>query len=348
LRFGLLAYTIQSRYINLDVSKIVNQRLFCNKIWNSFKFAVSKFTENFKYEPAHLNFNDLNLLDQWILNRLNFCTIEMNKYLQEYKFGELTIAFHNFWLYELCDIYLEGIKPAFYKKDHNPIQTQTTLFTCFEQGLRLLHPIMPFITEELYQKMPDFTGKAESLVIAKYPEFKEDWNKNSKEINSNFDLIMNIAKAIRSMCSSANLPPSAKPQTFIVLLGNEADTKSLKELCQKESELITTLAKSKEITVLADKSLVPKGCIQDIVNNNMEVYVYLKEHIKAEDEIKRLQKKIEFNENLIEQQKKKMSVKDYDKKVPENVKLQNKEKLEGYLADNDKIREAILNMEKLL
>ena len=242
-----MAYTIQSRYINLDVDKIVGYRLFCNKIWNSFKFATLKFPENFIFDRNLLKFDSLNLLDRWILSRLNTTTININKTIEEYKFGETTISFHNFWLYELCDIYLEGIKPAFYKQNFNPILTQTALFACIEQGLRLLHPIMPFITEELYQKLPKFDDKGESIVIAKYPENIEEWGKNSKEIEAQFEFIMNIVKTIRSMVAGFNLKPSDKPDVYLVFNGDPQEVKAFKELCQKEIELLVTLSKSDKV-----------------------------------------------------------------------------------------------------
>lgn len=236
----------------------------------------------------------------------------------------------------------------FFKKEVNPIQTQTALFTCIEQGMRLVHPIMPFITEELYQKLPQFAGKSESICIAPYPLEHAEWNTNSKEIDSHFEYVMNIVRMIRSMCSSANLPPSAKPQVYLVFLDNSAETLAFRTLLQNENELIVTLSKSKKVDVLANKSEVPIGCIQDIVNNMVEVHLYLKEHIKPEDEIKRLTKKIEANNGFMEALKKKMTIKDYDTKVPENVKQLNKEKMDAFIVDNEKLTEALNDMKKLL
>lgn len=101
--------------------------MFGNKIWQSYRFATQKFPQDFKYKRAGINYSTLSLVDQWILHRLNVCTQEQNKMYPEYNFGQATISFHNFWQYELCDIYLEATKSVFARQDQDITPTASVL-----------------------------------------------------------------------------------------------------------------------------------------------------------------------------------------------------------------------------
>uniref|UniRef100_A0A4W4E4B6 Valine--tRNA ligase n=1 Tax=Electrophorus electricus TaxID=8005 RepID=A0A4W4E4B6_ELEEL len=183
LRFALCAYTSQGRDINLDVNRILGYRHFCNKLWNAVKFrAVAPCS------PLRLAFSvtpllsllqlcsDENVMERWILSRLCAAVSLCGNGFQEYDFPAITTATYNFWLYELCDIYLESIKPVFSRTDPEG-QTQAdvcrqTLYTCLEVGLRLLSPIMPFVTEELFQRLPRRRPQdcPPSISVTSYPE----------------------------------------------------------------------------------------------------------------------------------------------------------------------------------
>ena len=171
LRFGLLAYMAQGRSINLNINRVVAYRKFCNKIWNSFKFAMGKLEFSKKLDATLVDPRKESFLNSWILGKLNKAITSVNKSFDDYTLGESASAFHKFWLYELCDIYLEATKPLFSngseeEKEHAAI----TLFICLETGMSLLHPMMPFLSEELYQKLPQYDGKCESITKAPYPE----------------------------------------------------------------------------------------------------------------------------------------------------------------------------------
>uniref|UniRef100_A0A8C4DI94 valine--tRNA ligase n=1 Tax=Dicentrarchus labrax TaxID=13489 RepID=A0A8C4DI94_DICLA len=155
LRFALCAYTSQGRDINLDVNRILGYRHFCNKLWNAVKFAMKTLGDNFvPSEKAK------SVSDRWILSRLSAAVGLCDAAFKAYDFPAITTAIYNFWLYELCDVYLESVKPVFSKAEEDStsqrqaLVCRQTLYTCLEVGLRLLSPIMPFVTEELYQRLP--------------------------------------------------------------------------------------------------------------------------------------------------------------------------------------------------
>ncbi len=111
----------------MDVRRIISDRLFLNKIWQSFKFATSKLSPDFKYDINNIKVENLSLVDKWILGKFETCIAAINKAFVDYEFGKLTLAFQQFWLYEFCDVYLEAIKPVFYQESANTIPTQTVL-----------------------------------------------------------------------------------------------------------------------------------------------------------------------------------------------------------------------------
>ena len=150
LRFGLLAYMIQSS-INLDVQRVVGYKQFCNKLWNITKFALSNLPADFVPEENGPDSLSLSLSDKWILTRLSDLVSSTNQNLETYKFGEMIQSLYDFWLKELADVYIESLKPVMKNgTEEEKKAARNTLFRCLDFGLKLLHPSMPYITEELF------------------------------------------------------------------------------------------------------------------------------------------------------------------------------------------------------
>lgn len=162
LRFALCAYTSQCRDINLDVLRVQGYRHFCNKLWNASRFAlIHALGEAFRPPAVRGDLAeaaDASATDRWILSRLAATAEAVNQGMQAFDFTAATSAIHAFWLYELCDVYLEYAKPAI--KEGSPSRqalVRHVLYTCVDAGLRLIHPFMPFLTEELFQVRPLFS-----------------------------------------------------------------------------------------------------------------------------------------------------------------------------------------------
>ncbi|MEJ1271046.1 hypothetical protein NN561_001878 [Cricetulus griseus] len=175
LRFGLCAYTSQGRDINLDVNRILGYRHFCNKLWNATKFALRGLGKSFVPLPTSKPEGHESLVDRWIRSRLTEAVRLSNEGFQAYDFPAITTAQYSFWLYELCDVYLECLKPVLNGADQVAVEcARQTLYTCLDVGLRLLSPFMPFVTEELFQRLPRRTPAAPaSLCVTPYPEPSE-------------------------------------------------------------------------------------------------------------------------------------------------------------------------------
>lgn len=176
LRFALLSYMVQSS-INLDVKRVVGYREFGNKLWNIVKFGMSNFPAGF--EPSVTGIKDhaqhMSLADKWILGKLNQLVQSTNQHFTDYKFGDMVNGLYDFWKKELADVYLEAIKPVM-KSDNqaNKNAALNTLYLCLDQALKMLHPTMPYLTEELYQRLPHHAElRSDSICVSKFPQHSD-------------------------------------------------------------------------------------------------------------------------------------------------------------------------------
>lgn len=213
MRFALCSYVLQGRDINLDILRVQGYRFFCNKLWNATKFAMTYFTNEEKHAvcPKQLS-GDESVMDKWILSRLSYAVQACNSGFEKYEFAVTTTACYNLWLYDLCDVYLECLKPVFQSGDSKAIAAaKRTLYTCLEVGLRLLSPFMPFLTEELYQRLPRIDVSVPSICVAEYPEVDQCcWRDEQSE--KDVELVQKAAKIIRSARSDYTLPNKVKTQ----------------------------------------------------------------------------------------------------------------------------------------
>lgn len=171
LRFALLNYMIQNS-INLDVKRVVGYRQFCNKLWNIAKFSLGNFPTDFVPEKDGVKNLKLSLSDKWILTRLSSLIELTNQRFENWDFGYMVQGLYDFWLKELADFYIEAIKPVMNGTDEEAKKAAlNTLYICLDSALRLLHPTMPYLTEELFQRLPHIKGSVpESITIAPFPE----------------------------------------------------------------------------------------------------------------------------------------------------------------------------------
>jgi valyl-tRNA synthetase len=280
----------------------------------------------FKYNPAliHSSFTKASTLHRWILVQYNTAVAGMEHGFHDYHFADVTSAFYHFWLDSFCDVYVEAVKPLLAANQDVDL-INNILFFILENGMRLLHPMMPFLSEELYQKLPVFEGKCESVSVAAYPKSNDAWKGTTE--NQDIEYIMNVIKQIRSLTSSVNLPNNVKPQVFVNFI--EADEKG-DHLVREQTELVKTLAKIASLTILKKNEKVIDGCISGITNKSVELHVFVKEFIKVDKELERLEKRRKEIDSLMSKLKEKMSAKDYDKKVPADVQKENKDKVDAF------------------
>lgn len=359
LRFGLLAYTIQGRDVNLDIKRVVGYRQFCNKIWNAVRFALTYVDQFQPTSTMHLEITSLpgaRNRDRAVLCALNNTIEACHREMGSYTFGAVCSALHSFFLYDFCDVYLELIKPVISIKDADNMSAekleeakelqraaQTTLYTCLEQYLRLLHPLMPFVTEELWQRLPNRTAmtSTKSIVVAKYPEVVPAWN-NPKAIEGQ-ELIKSCVHAGRSLRTDYKIPNHTKANFYYRT--DKADV--LANLKAQEDDFCT-LARGALFQHLSSDAPNPNKnmCIK-VINESLSLLVDLTGLIDIDAEIARLKKEQVRITPFIEQYKRKMNAEGYATKVPANVQATNTEKLANYETELATTMAAIESFEKM-
>ncbi|XP_017772804.1 PREDICTED: valine--tRNA ligase [Nicrophorus vespilloides] len=333
LRFALCAMC-SGRDINLDILRVQGYRFFCNKIWNATKFALTYFAKDFKAPEGYELIGKESEMDLWMLSKLASAMFDANEGLNNYDFSLATKSIYNIWLYDLCDVYLEYLKPVFASNNSDAIYTaQVTLYRALDIGLRLLSPFMPFITEELYQRLPGAANRSiPSICVAPYPEPDMCKWKNS-QIEEEVDFIQRVSKAIRSARSDYNIPNKTKTEAYI-----KCSDGSIETIVKKLSNALQTLSFCSKSDVNLD---APIGCTILTVSNKCEVHLLLKGLIDPEKEIAKMERKLDMLKGTEEKLKQAMGVADYTTKVPQEVQESNTEKLSQTIAEIQRLEVAM-------
>jgi len=345
LRFGLLAYTNQGADVNLDILRVVAYRQFCNKLWQATKFALLNFDEKFERPKDTTAVDALvksanRFADSWILSRLHHCAEACDAAFKSYVFADASTAIYNFWLYDLCDNYLEMIKPVVHGDTVQARAAQAVLFTCLEYGLKLLHPLMPFVTEELFHRLPGHAGFTASLaesadkrlatgsiMVQPYPKPDDTKKWANKSAADNFSVLKEIVRSLRS--TKANLGLDRKKIDVYCL----CDSKELSSIATV-SEDIATLSVSGKFTVWAstEEAKIPAGCLSTVVNSQIELYIPVAGLVDIVKESVKIQKNYDKMDDLRQALVDKISGSAYAEKTPADVQAEHKEKLAGQVA----------------
>jgi len=352
LRFGLLAYTVQGRDVSLDIKRVVGYRNFCNKLWNATRFAL-QFLADFSPTSTLLvelpQGGKMAVRDRFILSRLTHAVQAVNDGFVNYRFGDAQGAAYSFWIDDLCDVYLELIKPVVYdtsveNKDRR-WAAQASLWVSLECGLRLLHPMIPFVTEELWQRLPGRgklgEGETESIMIARYPECKEDDPNRDLVVEEGMGTVMKIVKACRSLRASYGILNKVLTTFYVEV------APSIEEAVRAQCDDIRTLGRGETVLINADPSAVPETVGIDVVDEFTTVKMDIKGLVNYDAEIKKLEKNLGKTMPLLKNLEKKVGSEGYKKGVKEDLKKKDGEKLDGLKKKVGDIEEAIAKFSKL-
>ncbi len=340
MRFTLLMMTQQGRDIKLDVNRIEGYKNFINKIFNASKFAMMQF-ENDDFSTTDFNNLDnlkLSTADKWILTRLNEVTTSVDKHIYDYNFSNAASELYQFIWHQFCDWYLELIKTTLYDDSISTEEkdaTKKTLYYVLMNILKLIHPFMPFVTEELYSILPTSSLKSEdSIMITDYPKANKNYNFSSDV--KNMEYIMDLINNIRNIRGENNIS-MGKPIKVIIKSKN-------KDIISKNSSYILTQcrASSVEFTQENEIEFSASKLLKDTT-----IFIPLKGVVDVDSELSRLDKQIKKVQKDIDFISKKLNNPRFVDKAPEAVVNKEKVKLEGYLAQKSKIQEDIAQLEKL-
>ena len=335
LRFALAILAAQGRDIKLSEERIESARTFCNKLWNAARFCLLNLDEGVKGEiPERLT-----LPDKWILLKLNETIKEVTQALEEYRFNDAALAIYHFTWHNFCDWYIELSKVQLSQKDDLQLResTQKVLLFVLERILKLLHPFMPFITEEIWQKIPH---EGESIMVSAWPEeldLEEDL-----ETRKRMERLMGVITAIRNIRGEMGVPPSRRIKAIL----RSDDPQILKEL-QEEAEYIKSLSLLRELELL-EGGEAPKAS-STAITHGVEVYIPLSELVpEPEKELQRLRKELKKVEDDIAFLSRKLQDPSFLQRAPKEVVQKEKEKLEERLNVKEKLQMRLNAVEELL
>jgi len=285
-RFTLVAFTAQGRDVRMSEERIQGYKFFVNKIWNASRFALMNlddFEENEAFE-ANLETGVTELLpNRWIRSRLNRTVSEVTEALLAYRFNDAAASIYQFVWRELCDWYLELIKPVLYNKhsSRERFETQRQLYKTFQTTLKLLHPFMPFVTEELWGQ---FGGNGKFIMVSDFPQASAKNNDEEAEIR--MAMIMDVIGVIRNIRGEMGISPSKKVIVTVLAANDAVDV-----LLDGKSH-ISVLANCEEVSIVANLSQEPQGCATG-VTSQARIFVSLEGALDIPGETLRLSKEIE-------------------------------------------------------
>ncbi|MED5579707.1 MAG: valine--tRNA ligase [Nitrospinota bacterium] len=324
LRFTLTAMAAQGRDVRLSEERIAGYRNFCNKIWNAARFILLNVEKEVETIPES---SSLTLADRWILSRANSVTREVEKSLDEYRFNDFASTLYQFIWHEFCDWYIEAVKPNIIN-DEIDSKSKDILVLVLSQILRLLHPVMPFITEEIWDKLP-IKGKKSSIMVSEWPKYDPEFeNPDSEE---DFSIIIDIVSTIRNLRGELNISPGQEIPCLIKVSNQEHES-----LILREEETIKRLSKiGSEWSIGTD--IQPPKLISSAVIRNMQIFIPLEGLIDIDSETNRLKKQLAETEKTVLALKKKLSNKEFTQKAPKEVIEKNEEKLKDEQNRHEKL-----------
>ena len=304
--------------------KVESNRNFANKIWNASRFALMNLS-GFTYEDIDLG-GKLSTPDKWILSRLQSTIADVTRLMEAFEFGETGRVLYNFIWDDLCDWYIEMAKLSLYGADEAARKTtQSVLVTVLDQTLRLLHPFMPFIAEEIWQALPH---RGESITVAAWPQAQDALK--DQEAEAEMALYTEIIRSVRNIRAEVNVPMSKK----IELLIKPTDAALLARLKRGE-EYLVRFCNPERLKI--DAKLTPPDKAMSAVVTGAEIFLPLAGLIDLEQELKRLQKEVDTLHFEVERIEKKLNNQGFVAKAPAKVIEEEKAKLADYAEKRDKV-----------
>jgi valyl-tRNA synthetase len=307
-RFTLAAFAAQGRDICLSEERIEGYRHFANKIWNASRFSLANLAD-FPGISHEIDLGEMSLANRWILSRFNETIRDVTEALEEYRFNEGAQAIYHFIWHEFCDWFLELIKPVLYGTDDQQerIVTQYVLMKVLDGVLRVLHPFMPFITEEIWQRLPH---EDNSIMIADFPRY-DDGLKDEEAIGD-MDLVMRTIGGIRNIRGEMDIAPNKRLDVFLL-----AGKDGIRERLEQYRTYIIHLARVKGLSYVTSGEKYRNAA--RAVLGDVEIFIPLGKDMDLEGEARRLKKELHKVEMDLEMADRKLSNDEFISKAPEEV-----------------------------
>ncbi|MDY5244703.1 MAG: valine--tRNA ligase [Anaerobutyricum soehngenii] len=333
LRLTLVTGNAPGNDMRYSEKKIIASRNFANKVWNASRFMLMNIE---KADLSNVSLADLTPADKWILSKANSLVKEVTDNMEKYDFGVAVAKLNDFIWEEFCDWYIEMVKPRLYnEEDTTKAAALFTLKKVLTISLKLLHPYMPFITEEIFCSLQD---EEESIMVSEWPVFEEEFDFKAEE--NEVEMIKNAVRNIRNLRADMNVPPSKKASVYVV-----SEKEEVRRVFEDSKVFFATLGYASEVHVQADKAGIAEDAVSTVIPDAV-IYMPFAELVDVEKEIARLEKEAGRLEGEIKRAKGMLSNERFVSKAPAAKVEAEKEKLEKYTAMAAQVAERLSQLKK--
>ena len=334
LRLTLMTGNAPGNDMRFYWERVENSRNFCNKIWNATRFILMNLER--QQAPEYISTEELTPADRWILSKANTLARDVTENMDKFELGIAVQKVYDFLWDEFCDWYIEMVKPRLYSDDDQTKGAALwTLKTVLIQGLKLLHPFMPFITEELFTSLQD---QEETIMRSVWPAFREDWSfpQEEKEI----DAVKDAVRAIRNVRTGMNVPPSRKAKVIVV-----SDDEEVRGIFERNRVFFAALGMASEVKVQKDKEGVAESSASCVIHN-ATIFMPMEELVDVSKEIERLEKEQKRLEGELKRSDSMLGNERFLSKAPEAKVAEEKAKREKYAQLMKQVTERLQQLRK--
>ena len=332
LRLTLVTGNAPGNDMRFYWERVESSRNFANKVWNASRFIMMNLD---KAEVKDISLDKLTDADKWILSKVNTLAAEVTDNMENYDLGVAVSKIYDFIWEEFCDWYIEMVKPRLYNdEDDTKAAALWTLKTVLINSLKLLHPYMPFITEEIFCNLSD----EESIMISSWPVFKEEWNFKDEE--KAVETIKEAVRGIRNTRTGMNVPPSRKAKVYVVTQDD-----AVAEIFIKGKVFFTTLAYASDVTIQSDKSGIDDDAVAVLIPK-ASLYIPFAELVDIEKEIERLKSEEKRIEGELKRVNGMLGNEKFVSKAPAAKIQEEKDKLEKYTLMMQQVKERLAHLAK--
>ena len=333
LRLTLVTGNAPGNDMRFYMERVEASRNFANKVWNASRFIMMNLPEDADLDMAELDPAKLTDADRWILSKVNGLAKEVTVNMDNFELGIAVQKVYDFIWEEFCDWYIEMVKPRLYnKEDETRGAALITLKTVLIRALKMLHPFMPFISEEIFCNL---SGE-ESIMISSWPEYREDWNFEKEE--HAVETIKEAVRAIRNVRSSMNVPNSKKATVYVV-----AADAGVREIFENGKVFFATLGHAGEVVIQADKAGIADDAVSALTAA-AAIYMPLAELVDVEKEIERLKKEEERLTKELARVNGMLGNEKFVSRAPEAKIQEERKKLEKYTQMMDQVKERLAQL----
>ena len=322
LRLTLITGNAPGNDMRFYWERVESSRNFANKVWNASRFMLMNFEQAAEKGISidGVSLADLTQADKWILSKMNRLTKDVTENIDKYELGIAVSKIYDFIWEEFCDWYIEMVKPRLYNdEDKTKAAALWTLKTVLINALKLLHPYMPFITEEIFCNVQN---EEESIMISKWPEYKDEWN--FEEDEKAVELIKEAVRGIRNTRTGMNVPPSRKAKVFVV-----SESEEVRNIFENSKAFFAALGYASEVEVQSDKTGIAEDAVSVLIHQ-AALYMPFADLVDIDKEIERLTKEEDKMNKEIKRAQGMLSNPKFVDKAPADKVQAEKDKLEKY------------------